>query len=333
MSGRAIKVILIAIILVAACLCAAKLIKPTTGTPPTATDGIMPPDTGRDTGNNPVTSQTDNETQPPETAFDFSGVPISDPAQVFVFDLDGSAMLWEHGTDRVIVPASITKLLTALTALDMMPEDTVITPRDELELVAEGSSIAYIKSNHRLTLAMLVEGMLLPSGNDAAYVTAAGAARYETGNPDMSGSDAVKYFMKKVNEYAAKIGCTGTNFTVPDGFAYEGHYTTAHDLVIIAAKAIENPVISRCTALPSDNVRYASGHTNTWRNTNRLIDPESPYYRASVTGLKTGSLTDSYSLLVSAEINGKTYIIGIFSARTSNERYVIADSIIDRLTE
>ena len=180
---------------------------------------------------------------------------------------------------------------------------------------------------------MLVEGMLLPSGNDAAYVTAAGAARYATGNRDMSGRDAVDYFMAKVNEFAVKIGCTGTHFTVPDGLAYEGHYTTADDLVIIAEKALENPVISRCAALLTDSVKYASGHTNTWYNTNLLINPDSEYYRSSVTGLKTGSLTDAYSVLVSAVIDGKTYIIGVFSARYPEDRYIVADRIIDGLSD
>ena len=91
-------------------------------------------------------------------------------------------------------------------------------------------------------------------------------------------------------------------------------------------------MISRCTALLTDSVKYASGHTNEWRNTNLLIDPDSEYYRESVTGLKTGSLTDAYSVLVSAVINGKTYIIGVFSAPYPEDRYIVADRIIDGLS-
>lgn len=307
MNGRTVKAIIILLSVLAVSLACIGMLKSRYTPSPEPSDGTVFPDSGNGTGCQP----------------------ISDPTQVFVYDVTDGVMKYSHGTDRKIVPASITKLLTALTALDMMPDNTVITPGDELELVAEGSSFAYIRPHHRLTLAMLVEGMLLPSGNDAAYVTAAGAARYAAGAPDMSGRDAVEYFMTKVNEYAAKIGCTGTHFTVPDGLAYEGHYTTADDLVIIAQKALENPVISRCTALLTDSVKYASGHTNEWRNTNLLIDPDSEYYRESVTGLKTGSLTDAYSVLVSAVIDGKTYIIGVFSTPYPEDRYVVADRIID----
>lgn len=310
MLKRIIVSAMVLVILLTACLFAAKVFR--TG-----------PEIPRDTFD--LTMHPDNVSDPGNSA-------ISDPTQVFIYDLTNGKMLYEHGTDRRIIPASVTKLLTALTALDMMPESAVIAPGDELQLVAKDASIAYIMPHHRLTLSMLIEGMLLPSGNDAAYAVAAGAARYETADPGMSGAEAVGYFMQKVNEYAAELGCTGTHFTVPDGYAYDDHYTTAHDLVIIAEKALESPVISRYASLLTAKVTYASGHTNTWNNTNLLINPESPYYRKSVTGLKTGSLTDSYSLLVSAEINRKTYVIGIFSAYSSDERYRIADSIIDRLS-
>ena len=241
MNGRTVKAIIILLSVLAVSFAGIGVLKNRNAPPPEISGGSVFPDGGNGTGCQP----------------------IHDPTQVFVYDVTDGVMKFRQGTDRKIVPASVTKLLTALTALDMMPENTVITPGDELKLVAAGSSVAYIKAHHRLTLAMLVEGMLLPSGNDAAYVTAAGAARYATGNRDMSGRDAVDYFMAKVNEFAVKIGCTGTHFTVPDGLAYEGHYTTADDLVIIAEKALENPVISRCAALLTDSVKYASGHTNT----------------------------------------------------------------------
>ena len=311
MNGRTVKAIIILLSVLAVSFAGIGVLKNRNAPPPEISGGSIFPDGGNGTGCQP----------------------IHDPTQVFVYDVTDGVMKFRQGTDRKIVPASVTKLLTALTALDMMPENTVITPGDELKLVAAGSSVAYIKAHHRLTLAMLVEGMLLPSGNDAAYVTAAGAARYATGNRDMSGRDAVDYFMAKVNEYAVKIGCTGTHFTVPDGLAYEGHYTTADDLVIIAEKALENPVISRCAVLLTDSVKYASGHTNEWHNTNLLINPDSDYYRSSVTGLKTGSLTDAYSVVVIEVIDGKTYIIGVFSARYPEDRYIVADRIIDGLSD
>lgn len=344
MSGRTLRVLTVLLILLAVCIVGIAVLKGVENSvnkPPEETvsresTSISQSNPSTDSADNTDSSQshvtavnTDNMS-PPDTSAD-NEAEILGSAQVFVYDITDGIMKYRYGTDNKIVPASITKLLTALTALDMMPEDTVINPGDELELVSSGSSLAYIKTYHSLTLSMLIEGMLLPSGNDAAYATAAGAARYATGNPDMSGQEAVDYFMKKVNEYAVKLGCTDTHFTVPDGLAYKEHYTTADDLAIIAQKALDNPVISHYASLSSDKVMYASGHMNEWHNTNLLIDSSSKYYRESVTGLKTGSLTDSYSVLISADINGKTYVIGVFNAPSSTERYVIADLIIDGL--
>ena len=294
-----------------------------------------PQDTESDTESQSNTEETVSGTMTQEETTNTSTITIPSEqlrsGQVFVYDVSASEFLYEKGTELPIAPASITKLLTALYALSVMPLDELIQPRDELDLIAADSSIAYIKTHHTLTLEMLIEGMLLPSGNDAAYVVAAGTARYVTGDPDMSGKAAVEYFMEQANKYAERLGCTGTHFKVPDGLVYEGHYTTAQDLVILAKKAMETPIIMKYTGIVTDKVFYASGHTMTWKNSNPLINPESSYYSPYVTGLKTGSLTDAYSVLVSAEIEERAYIIGLFDSPTWEGRYVDAKKILAEL--
>ncbi len=274
-------------------------------------------------------SQTETEeTLPPPPVLE---VPELNCTQVFVYDVTTEAFVYEKGTDQPIIPASITKLLTALCALHYMPANELITPGDEQELLQKGSSTAYIKSNHTLTLSMLVEGMMLPSGNDAALAVAAGVARYLNKDPNLAGTEAVKIFMDLANNYAKSLGCTDTHFTVPDGLAYEGHTTTAHDLVLIGRAAIENEIIAQYAATVSERVTYASGHIMTWKNSNPLIDPESSFYSPYVTGLKTGSLAEAYSVIVSAEIGGRTYLIGLFGSSTKDGRYQDAHTIIDLL--
>jgi D-alanyl-D-alanine carboxypeptidase (penicillin-binding protein 5/6) len=250
---------------------------------------------------------------------------------VFVYDVTEEKYLFKKATDAPIVPASISKLLASLCALHYVPKNHVIKPGDELKLVKPDSSIAYIKSHHKLTVEMLIEGMMLPSGNDAAYALAAGVARYVANDATMSGQDAIDYFLDLVNNYAVSIGCTGTHYVTPDGYAYEDHYNSVHDLVIIAKAAIQNEVISKHTAKASDYVTYASGHTNTWKNTNKLIQSDSPYYSPYVTGLKTGSLANNYCILVSAEIGGHTFIIGVFKAPEEDDRYEDATKILAAL--
>ncbi len=281
------------------------------------------------------TEETASSTDIEKDETDFVNVAsdiTSAASTVFVYDISNDKYIFQKNTDQKIIPASITKILTILYALEVMPADEIISPGDELLLINKYSSIAYIKSSHKLTLEMLIEGMLLPSGNDAAYAVAAGTARYMTNNPHMPGQEAVDYFMTQLNLYAASIGCKNTNYTVPDGLAYENHYTTSDDLITIAKKALQNDIIMKYSKISTDKVFYASGETMTWKNTNELINPESEFYRSCVTGLKTGSLDNAYSLLVSADINGKSFIIGIFDATTYQGRFEIASEIIDILS-
>jgi D-alanyl-D-alanine carboxypeptidase (penicillin-binding protein 5/6) len=259
------------------------------------------------------------------------GVEVSSP-QAFVYDVSNDTIIFTKGEDKVVYPGSTTKLLTALYALSVLPENAIVTPGSELLLVKEGSSVAYIKSHHKLTVSMLVEGMLIPSGNDAAYVLAAAAGRVIADDESLDGVRAADVFMEGLNKYAKRIGLCGTYFTVPDGYAGKDHYTTTEDMAIIARLASKNELISQYVSKPSSDVVYASGHTNTWINTNKLLDPESQYYSRYAKGLKTGSIDDEYSLVFSFEFDdGREYIAGVFGADNKNARFEDALEIISTL--
>lgn len=249
----------------------------------------------------------------------------------FAFCIDTGFFAYEKNTEAKINPASITKLLTALYALELAPPDTVITAGDELNLLLPYSSLAGIKYGNKYTLEQLIIAMLLPSGNDAAYTVAAGTARYAA-QDNLSGREALDWFISNMNDYAAKLGCTDTHFIVPDGLAYEDHYTTAGDLAIIAQNALRNEIILKYISLTEFSFTDEKGNEYSWRNTNAHLHSESPYYLECVTGMKTGSL-GKYSLLVSAVINEKTYIIGVLGAPSHTERYENSMAIINALIE
>lgn len=224
------------------------------------------------------------------------------------------------GGDRVY-PASTTKLLTAQYALELMSADTLITPGDEVYLPPEGSSSAYIRPNHTLTLDMLIEGMMLPSGNDAAYAVAAAGGRIIAADETLSPEEAVAAFVDGMNDYAESLGCTDTHFTTPDGFAGEEHYSSTSDMAVIAKAAAENEQIMRYAGIHTADVTYASGHTNTWTNTNKFLDPSSAYYNENVVGLKTGSMADNYCLVTVYDDGETQLLVGVFGCPDENTRY------------
>ena len=248
-------------------------------------------------------------------------------AQAFVYDGNSRSILYTKGGDRVVYPASTSKLMSILCALQYMDADEIVMVGEEQSLVDAQSSRAYVRAGQRLTVEQLVEGMLLPSGNDAAYALAAAAGR-RIGGEHLPATEAVKAFMTAVNEYGKTLGLVGTHFTVPDGLADGEHYTTVEDILLIARAAMAQPLIARFAALPQAHVVYESGESIDWVNTNQLIQPESPYYSPYVTGLKTGSLTRNYCLIFTAEKDGKSYIVGLFGGREKNDRYEDATQIL-----
>ena len=245
----------------------------------------------------------------------------------FVYDCGEESFVSLKGAEERIYPASTTKLLTALYALTVLAPDDLVTPGEELSMVQAGSSIAYVKSNHTLTVEMLVQGMMIPSGNDAAYaLAAAGGNRL---NQSLSGKAAVERFVQGMNEYAKTLGCCSSKFTTPDGLAGEEQYSSIEDMAIIARAAFENELIARYCGQASAEVTYESGHTNTWVNTNALIDEQSDYFDSRVRMGKTGSLDGCYNVIFLAENEGTQYIIGIFGSNGKESRFADGITVMD----
>ena len=252
--------------------------------------------------------------------------------QSFLYDAEQKCFLYISGNDRIIYPASTTKLLTILFARALLPLDMVVTPGDELNLVGPNSSLAYIKSHHQLTVEQLMEGMLLPSGNDAAYVLAAAGGRIlNPGAP--TARDEVDAFLMGMNEYARTIGLCGSHFTCPDGYDYPENYSTLEDMALIARLAYEDEIIRKYSNLPSDRVTYYSGHIMEWKNTNWCIDPyTSEYYIPEMNGLKTGSVSkDYYCFLGSVEIEGQSFIFGFFGEEKMTDRFLDSKTAVQWL--
>lgn len=241
----------------------------------------------------------------------------------FVYDCDSGEFLVISGDPATQVePASITKLFTAYVAMQYLEPDMVITCYDALKLVVPGSSTALLDWAYRLTAEQLVEAMLLPSGNDAAYVLAVEAGRIIDGKPNENASAAAQSFVAEMNRQARELGMTGTNFVNPDGIHRESHISTLHDLALLGALSLENETILKYAAVTKDVVTMLSGQELEWENTNALINSESEYYCPYAVGLKTGQTPYAGSCLLSAfDYEGRNLVIGVFGCAETDDRF------------
>lgn len=171
---------------------------------------------------------------------------------VVLYDVTADTILFQKNAASKCFPASTTKMMTAAVASMILDKDDVITVGSELELVNEGSSAAGLISGMKLSFEMLMDALLLPSGNDAAYTIAVNAARKYTGDEKLSDKEAVSVFMELVNKSLTEIGCKKTHFTCPDGWHDDNHYTCAEDLARIAAFASSIPIVKNSYAKPHE---------------------------------------------------------------------------------
>ncbi len=247
-----------------------------------------------------------------------------------LYDATAGEVLYSKNADKKCYPASLTKLMTALVALDYAKPEDVFTIGDEVYMIGADSSRAYLTTGTRLTLEHLLDALLLPSGNDAAYAIAVQVGRLIADDPDLGRTAALERFCAAMNQKAKSIGCQNTKFVNPDGMHDEGHYTTAADMTKIAAATIENATIRAIVAQPTVTVHFLSGQSATWQNSNRLLLPDNAYTYEGAFGLKTGSTDEAGKCLAAcATRDGRTTIAVVMGAESENGRWDDARGLLD----
>lgn len=241
-------------------------------------------------------------------------------AYAIVADSDGKIIYAKNPTARCY-PASLTKLLTVAVAADYVDEDYLFKVGDEIDLVAKDASKAYVAKGDVLNFKQLTDAVLLPSGNDAAYVMAVGVARAYAKNDKLPVEEAVNLFAELMNRKAAQLGCTGSNFVVPDGYHDPNHFTTAEDMLKIVMNAYQVDIIRNAVCKVKETY-VISGRTMTFTNLNKLIRTDSSYYYEGALGLKTGFTDEAgYCLAAVAKKNGKEVFAVIMGAPMDSLRY------------
>lgn len=241
--------------------------------------------------------------------------------QYFVYDCENGEFVTNSCAEgEKIYPASITKLFAAYVAGQFLNMDQTITVGDALDLVYPGSSVAELQKGDAITAARLVEAMMLPSGNDAAYVLAVEAGRMILGS-SASAQEAANAFVSEMNRQAKALGMKDTHFANPDGIHQDDHYASAPDLALMGQLALEDPVLMTYVGTATDTVDFESG-AKQWKNTNALIHEDSQYYCPYAIGLKTGQTPSAGSCLLSAfDYEGRRLIIGVFGCPEVEDRF------------
>lgn len=240
--------------------------------------------------------------------------------RILLYDISAQTMLFSKNGDELCAPASLTKLMTAIVALEYADPDTELTAGNELYLLDPESSRAGIYIGHRMTLKQALQGLLLNSGNDAAYVIAAqiGHKMDET----LTGQAAIDLFCQKMTEKAKALGCTDTTFRNPDGIDKEGHQTTANDLLKIAVHAMKQPLLAEIMATEQVDTTLLSGQKKSWQTSNKLMLSDSKYHYEGTIGMKTGTTEAAGNCLISCVTrDGRTILCIVLGAKTDDLRY------------
>ncbi len=254
-----------------------------------------------------------------EVAFDISNPSLNvDATAAILFDADTKEIIYHKNALQAVFPASTAKLLTALVALDWCTEDEEITIGDEISMIGSGSTIAYLKQGQILTLRNLLAGMLLPSGNDAAYAIAAYVGRKSLQDKEATKEEAVIEFTRLMNLEAKNLGVKNSCFKTPDGYDAIGQYTTAYDMGLIGVAAADSELIVEVTDQDNSRNIFPSGEDVTWYNTNKLVKRGYEQYYSKAIGLKTGTSTMAGRCLVAAaEEDGRKVVCAIMDSSSS----------------
>ena len=258
-----------------------------------------------------------NETQADETTANDT---LSLAAETAVLiDAASGEILYDKDADKKMYPASITKLMTILLALENGKlTDEITFSHDAVYNIEPGSAHIAILEGETLTLEQVLRAIILRSANEASN----GVAEYVDGS--------VEAFAKHMTERAKELGCTNTNFVNANGL-FENHYTTAHDMALIARELLKHEEYRSMMSetdyeIPPTNLqtetRYLHGQ-------HQMLNPNSIYYYKDAIGGKTGYTVEAGNTLVTyAERDGLTLIAVVMKCNGA-EHYTDTAALFD----
>lgn len=256
------------------------------------------------------------------------GVDASLSGASAIFDVDSHEVLYANNATERLYPASLTKVLTALIALQKGNLDDVITVSKNSEIKESGAQLCGFKEGDKITLEQALHGLLMYSGNDAAVAI----AEYVSGS--------VEEFATLMNETAKSLGATNSNFVNPHGLSDENHYTTAYDLYLIFNAAMKYDkfveIIHTDAWSTSYTLNDGSSKDITFKTTNLYLKGnEKAPEGVTVIGGKTGTTNAAGSclILLSQNPSGDPYISVVLKAGNRSILYTQMSSMLGKINK
>ena len=245
---------------------------------------------------------------------------------VYLFNADIDKPILEQNIDQQRYIASLTKMMTALLFLesgkDLNAEITIPTSltQEFKDIQNANGSTMNLRIGETVRRIDLLYGLLVASANDAASVIASDVA-----------DGSLPNFVAMMNQKAQELGCTSTSFTCVHGLYDYGNVSSAHDLALIASACAANETYMKA----ANTLSYTLPATNLHQNqraitsTNLMLNPEYPYYRDYIRGMKTGFTTLAGRCYVTfAQKGGHTYGLVILGSDLDNI-YKEASELLD----
>ena len=199
-------------------------------------------------------------------------------------------ILYGKNENKKLYPASTTKILTAIIAIEKYNlTDKITASNSAIMAIPSGYSNAAIQPGESLPLQDLLDLFLIHSANEIGYILA----------ENISGN--IDEFAKLMNQKASEIGCKNTHFTNPSGIHNTEHYSTAYDMALIAKYCMKNEsfrnIVSKTSCTINATDKYQERY---FKNTNDLLDKKSKYYYEYAIGIKTGFTSQAKNCLIAA---------------------------------
>lgn len=233
------------------------------------------------------------------------------PAYLLMDAVTGEVLL-EKNADQRMYPASTTKIMTLLTALEYGKLDQQVTIPSSASDVPADSSLVPVYPGEEMSRLDLLYGLMIRSGNDAANAIAQLCA------------GSVAAFVKQMNKNARALGMHDTHFENPHGYHHKKHYSTARDLAIAARYGLTNPTFCQIVTclnytLPATFKREELLLTNSYE----IFDPESEAYIPGAAGVKSGYTSHAGFCYVGAcQRNGRTLLAVILNEPSRNRAWL-----------